>query len=72
MQIRRVATFDPINIRAYDDRQMFPAAPPMEIEAISINTIKITIGGITRLVDGISLCNAVNQSIGDWRKANRR
>lgn len=66
--VRYVPTFDPITINPDPKRAMFPAAPPIAIGAIGANTIQLTIGGVSRVVDGISLCNAVNQCLSDWRR----
>lgn len=66
-QKRYVPTFDPVSVNPDPKRAMMPAAPPIEIEAIGANTVRITVGAVARVLDGISLCNAVNECIGDWR-----
>lgn len=64
-QKRYVPTFDPIP--AHPDRAMFLGAPPIEIEAIGVNTVRVTIGEVSRVLDGIALSNAVNECLADWR-----
>lgn len=70
-QKRYVPTFDPVSVNPDPNRAMMPAAPPIEIEAIGQNTIRIRVGETSRVLDGISLCNAVNQCLGDWRQPMR-
>lgn len=67
-QKRYIPTFDPISIHPDPNRAMMPTAPPIEIEAIGPNTVRVTIGEVSRVLDGIALCDAVNQCLGDWRR----
>ena len=71
-QKRYVPTLDPISANPDPNLAMMPAAPPVELEAIGPNTIKITVGGVSRVLDGISLCDAVNKCLGDWRLGESR
>jgi hypothetical protein len=63
---RHVPTFDPISVNSDPDRAVMPA-PPIEIEAIGPNTIRIRVGETPRVLDGVSLCDAVNKCLGGWR-----
>jgi hypothetical protein len=66
-QKRYVPTFDQVSVNPDQNRAMMPAAPPIEIEAIGPNTVRVSIGGVSRVLDGISLCNVVNECLGDFR-----
>lgn len=66
-QKRYVPTFDPNSAHPDPNRAMMPAAPPMEIEAIGPNTVRVSLGGVSRVLDGVALSNAVNDCLGDWR-----
>ena len=67
-QKRYIPTFDPVSVNPDPNRAMMPAAPPIEIEAIGPNTVRMTVGGVSRVFDGIALCNAVNKCISDFRR----
>lgn len=64
---RYVPTFDPISVHPNPNRAMMPTAPPIEIEAIGPNTVRITLGETTRVLDGVALSDAVNRCLIDWR-----
>jgi hypothetical protein len=66
-QKRYVPTFDPVSVNPDPNRAMMPAAPPIEIEAIGPNTVRLTVGGASRVLDGIAPSNAVNDCLADWR-----
>lgn len=64
---RYIASFDPVAIQVAPERAKYPAAPPMEIEAVGDNEVRITIGGVSRVIDGISLSNAINEVVHNYR-----
>lgn len=47
------------------------SAPHIAVEPHGANHVRITIGGITKTVDGISLCNIVNEAIAAARRGPR-
>lgn len=66
-QKRYVSTFDPVSANPDPNRAMMPATPPIEIEAIGPNTVRVSIGGVKRVFDGIALCDAVHKCLNDFR-----
>ncbi len=66
-QKRYIPTFDPVSVHPDPNRAMMPAAPPIEIEAIGPNTVRMTVGEVSRVFDGIALCEIVNKCLDDFR-----
>lgn len=66
-----VPTFEPV--LSTDGLKPHPtieiSAPHMAVEPWGQNHVRITIAGITKTVDGVSLCNAVNEALAAKRHA---
>ena len=71
MDYINIPTFDPFPLRPDPERALYPSAPPMRIEAIGPNEVRITIGEVSRVVDGVALSNAVNGALHNFRRHRR-
>jgi hypothetical protein len=69
----RVPTYDPLSaVKISADRvAIVPDIICVEVEEYSDYRVKITVGGVTRIVDGVALCNAVNETITRSRRRRR-
>lgn len=71
MDYIKIPTFDPISVGGDVTTPMYPSAPPMRIQAVGPNEVKITIGDVSRVVDGVTLSNAVNGEMEKFRRRRR-
>lgn len=44
------------------------SAPHVAVEPHGINHVRITIAGITKTIDGVAMCNAINEALGESRR----
>lgn len=67
----RVPTFgtDPFAFR--DGNAVHPDDMPIELEPVDHNRVRITMGGVSRVVDGISLATAVDEVLRAYRCGQR-
>ena len=66
-----IPTFDPVPLRPNPTTAMYPSAAPMQIEAVGPNDVKMTIGEVCRVVDGVTLADVVNGCLQDYRRRYR-
>ena len=66
-QKRYIRAFDPCSAHPDPNRAMMPEVPPIAVEAIGANTICVTMGSVSRVLDGVALCDVVNKCLHDFR-----
>lgn len=67
----RVPTWsgEPVGFR--DGNAIHTDDMPIEIEPVDHNRVKLTMGGVARVVDGISLATAVDEVLAAFRRKPR-
>ena len=68
MQSERVPTLSSNPIGFRNDHAIHAEDMPIDIAPIDANRIKITMGGVSRIVDGVSLQDAISRQLSAARK----
>lgn len=67
MKSIRLATLDPEPVAMRDGAAIHIEMWPMEIGPFDVNRVKVTLGGVSRVVDGVALADACNRLLGVYR-----
>jgi hypothetical protein len=67
----RIPVFEPIEMAYPEDAVHHATSSFVEVFPHGINTVKVAIDGTVRVVDGVSLANAVNSLLGRVRQRRK-